>query len=242
VRVLAIVHESDAGPGVFVDAIRDGGAELHWWNPADGGALASDPREYDAVLSFGGSMHPDQDATHPWLAEEKALLADLIERRVPVLGICLGAQLVAAAGGAVVRRAAEPEIGWYPVQLTAAGSRDPLLDSLDVEFDALEWHSYEFRLPPEATELARSDRCLQAFRIGECAWGIQFHAEVTLADFKSWLAGYGADPDAVRNRLDPDAFRVETETRIEAWNELGRGLCGRFLSAARARAREHARS
>lgn len=239
-RVLAIVHESDAGPGVFTEAIRGGGAELHWWNPRDECPPASDPTDYDAVMTFGGAMHPDQDDAHPWLTEERALLADLIERGVPLLGVCLGAQLVAAAAGADVRRAPEPEIGWYRVELTDAGRHDPLLESIDTAFDALEWHSYEFGLPPGATALARSERCLQAFRVRDSAWGIQFHAEVTLADFSSWIASYAPDPDAVRIELDLGAFLAQTSTRIEPWNELGRGLCGRFLSAARARA--HARS
>jgi len=232
VRVLAIVHEADAGPGVFAQAIREHGAELHEWRLPEDGPPWCDPRDYDAVLTFGGAMHPDQVESHPWLAEERALLADLIERGVPLLGVCLGAQLVAGAAGALVRRAAEPEIGWHPVQTTADAGRDPLLGSLTPGFDALEWHSYEFRLPAGATPLAHSDRCLQAFRAGERAWGIQFHAEVTMADFDSWLDSYATDPDAVAMGLDPDRLRTETAPRIASWNDLGRGLCERFLEVA----------
>jgi GMP synthase (glutamine-hydrolysing) len=233
-RVLAIVHEDDAGPGVFLDAIRATGAELHSWRFPDEGPPWLAPSDYDAVLTFGGSVHPHEEDGYPWLAEEKLLLAELLDRGVPLLGVCLGAQLVAAAAGALVRRASEPEIGWYRVQSTARASRDPLIGPLGTSFDALEWHSCEFRLPVGATPLASSDACLQAFRVGETAWGIQFHAEVTMADFDSWLASYRTDPDAVALGLEPDKLREQTQARIEAWNELGRGLCARFLDAAAA--------
>jgi GMP synthase-like glutamine amidotransferase len=229
VRVLAIVHEADAGPGVFAQAIGEHGAELHEWRLPERQAPPGDPRDYDAVLTFGGAMHPDQVDSHPWLDEERALLAELIADDVPLLGVCLGAQLVAAAAGANVRLADEPEIGWYAVDTTAEAARDPLLEPLTPRFDALEWHSYEFSLPPGATPLAASQRCLQAFRVGRRAWGIQFHAEVTLTDFNTWLTDYGSDPDAVAMNLDRDALGASTRDRIQAWNELGRGLCARFL-------------
>jgi GMP synthase (glutamine-hydrolysing) len=232
VRVLAIVHEGDAGPGVFADAIRARGGELHEWRVPEDRPPWDDTRDYDAVLTFGGAMHPDQDTEHPWLPGERALLSGLIERGVPLLGVCLGAQLVAGAAGALVRRAPEPEIGWYHVQTTGPARHDPLIGPLGPGFQALEWHSYEFRLPAAATALASSDRCLQAFRVGECAWGIQFHAEVTMADFESWLDSYATDPDAVAMGLDPDRLRAETAPQIAAWNDLGRGLCERFLEVA----------
>jgi GMP synthase-like glutamine amidotransferase len=241
-RVLTIVHEEDAGPGVFADAIRASGAEWHSWQLSDEGPPWSDPRDYDAVITFGSAIHPDQDDEHPWLAEERQLLVDLLERGVPLLGVCLGAQLVAGAAGARVGRASEPEIGWYEVGTSAAASHDPLLAPLAPRFDALEWHSYEFGLPPGAVALASSEVCLQAFRVGELAWGIQFHAEVTLRDFESWLRDYGSDADAVRLGLDPDDLREETRARIGAWNELGWGLCARFLRVAAARPRPDRRA
>ena len=119
-----------------------------------------------------------------------------------MLGVCLGAELIAEAEGTATRRATRPEIGWYDVKLTAAGASDPVLGPTGPRFQALEWHSYEVVLPSRATALARSDSCLQAFRIGGHAWGIQFHAEATGADCPA-LAGHAtpSDEDAVR---EPD--------------------------------------
>ncbi len=236
-RALAIVHQRDAGPGVFADAIRARGVELDTWLRAEEDRAPSDPRDYDAVLTFGGAMHADQEGEHPWLAEEKDLLRELLERCVPLLGVCLGAQLVAHAAGAAVQRASEPEIGWYDVALTGEAASDPLLAPLAPGFNAFQWHSYEFALPPGATPLARSEVCLQAFRAGDCAWGIQFHAEVSAEIVESWIEDYRSDNDAVATKLDPEALREQTRASLASWNELGRGLCERFVAVAlRARA------
>jgi GMP synthase (glutamine-hydrolysing) len=231
-RALAIVHQRDAGPGVFADAIRSRGAELDSWLRAETDAPPRKPDDYDAVLVFGGAMHADQANRHPWLREEKALLSDLLERGVPLLGVCLGAQLIAEAGGAPPHPARQPEIGWHEVGLTEEGRSDPLLGPLAPRFPAFQWHSYEFPLPPGATALAHSAVCLQAYRIGDSAWGIQFHAEVTRADAEAWIDDFRADEDAVRIGLNPDELRQRTRKAIDEWNALGRGLCGRFLAAA----------
>jgi GMP synthase-like glutamine amidotransferase len=230
-RVLAIVHQRDAGPGVFAETMSDRGVELdQWLIPLE--PPPAEPAEYDAVVTFGAAAHADQEDAHPWLAAEKALLAALIERRVPLLGMCLGCQLVAEAAGAAPRRSSEPEIGWHEVELTPEAAGDPLLSGLPERFEAFQWHSYEAPLPPGATLLARSAVCLQAFRLEGPAWGIQFHAEVSAADVDHWIDDYRTDEDAVRIGLDPDRLRAQTAPRMDAWNELGRDLCNRFLDAA----------
>jgi GMP synthase-like glutamine amidotransferase len=230
VRALSIVHHPDAGPGVFADAIRSRGWEHDVWMPATEPAPGVDG--YRAVLVFGGEMNVDQEDRHPWLAAEKELLRDLVERRIPILGICLGSQLLAEAAGAAPRRAAEPEIGWHEVELTPEGREDPVLGALDDRFEALQWHSYEAPLPPGATALARSPVCLQAYRLDGASRGIQFHAEVTPRDLGLWIDDYRSDPEAVRIGVDPARFRAETAPRIDAWNRLGFGLCARFLDQA----------
>jgi GMP synthase (glutamine-hydrolysing) len=236
VRVLAIVHQSDAGPGVFAEAIGEEGGSLDTWLVSEQAEPPADPLGYDTVMTFGGSAHPDQTAGHDWLSAEKVLLEELLARQVPLLGICLGAQLVAGAAGAEPRRAVRPEIGWHQVELTAEGRQDPLLGPLAPGFEAFQWHSYEFPLPPGAVALARSEVCLQACRIGELAWAIQFHAEVSATDARGWTEDYRSDEDAVRIGVDPVALRAETNAKIATFNQLGRDLCRRWLDFARRRA------
>ena len=233
-RVLTVVNQRDAGPGVFADAVNDRGMSLDTWLPAEADAPTGDPTAYDAVMVFGGAMHADHEEHHPWLRDVKSLLRDLLGRGVPTLGVCLGAQLLAEAAGAQPRRASGPEIGWHEVELTAEGARDPVIGSLPPRFVAFQWHSYEFPLPPGATALARSPVCLQAFRTGN-ALGIQFHAEVSATDAETWIDDYRSDEDAVRIGVDPHALRRETRAAIGEWNEAGRALCGAFLDSVSTR-------
>lgn len=231
-RILAIVHEARAGPGVFAEAIAERGEELDTWDMPAGSPAPADPRRYDAVLTFGGAMHPDQEEAHPWLASEKALLAELLAVGTPVLGVCLGAQLLAEGAGARTRPARRPEVGWYPVRVTEPGQSDPLLGPLAPAFTALEWHSYEFALPPHALPLAHSTGCLQAFRAGGSAWGIQFHAEVTPDDLTRWIDRERSPEELARLGFDRAELRASSAAALPAWNELGQRLCERFLDIA----------
>ena len=228
-RILAITHQRDAGPGVFAEEIRSGGDILEIWMPAEETEPPADPSGYDGVISLGGAMHPDQHGRHAWMATEREVMRKLLARGVPTIGVCLGAQILAAAAGSEPRRAARPEIGWHRVELTPAGREDHLLADLAPGFEAFQWHSYRFPLPPGAIALAESEVGLQACRIGEAAWAIQFHAEVSAADAASWIDDYRSDPDAVRIGIDPVALRAETEAKIGSFNRLGRGLCRRWL-------------
>jgi GMP synthase-like glutamine amidotransferase len=231
-RVLAIVHDADAGPGVFAAAVAARGDRLDAWELPGGVPAPNDPRGYDAVITLGAAAHPDQDAAHPWLASERALLGELLARGTPLLAVCLGAQLLAQAGGAATRMAQHPEVGWYPVAVTPAGAEDPLLGPLAPEFEALEWHSYECSLPAGAVALAHSERCLQAFRAGAVAWGIQFHAEVTLDDLVAWIDHERSPEEHQRLTFDPADLRTRTHAQMAQWNRLGRALCERFLDTA----------
>jgi GMP synthase (glutamine-hydrolysing) len=231
-RALAIVHQPDAGPGVFADEIRARGVELEEWKLSERGT--GPPREiaeYDAVLTFGGAMHADQEDRHPWLRFEKDFLAAMLDDGMPLLAVCLGSQLLADAAGGTARRASEPEIGWFEVEVTDEGASDRVIGPLAPSFTGFQWHSYEAVPPEGAAILARTPVCPQAYRIGERAWGIQFHAEVTAGDVSRWIDDYRSDEDAVRIAVDPKALRAETEEKIAEWNRVGRELCGRFLDA-----------
>jgi GMP synthase (glutamine-hydrolysing) len=231
-RVLTIVHQRDAGPGVFAEAIREAGGALDEWTLAERPQPPGDPLGYDAVLVLGGAMNVDEGERHGWIAEEESLLRELLAREVPLLGLCLGGQLLAAAAGAEPRRASRPEIGWHRVEVTAAGEDDSLLGPLAPSFEAFQWHSYEFPLPAGAVPLASSEVCLQAARLGERAWALQFHPEVSRADALHWVEDYRGDPDAVRIGIDPAVLGPETGAKIGAFNDLGRNLCRRWLSTA----------
>ena len=221
-RVLAITHGPSVGPGVFEDAVRAAGHELVERQLPVDGVPDEDP---DAIVVLGGAMHPDEEERHGWLRPELQYLERQLERGTPMLGVCLGSQLIARAAGARVFRAGEPEVGWLPVEVTAAGGSDPVTSALPARFDAFQWHHYTHDLPDGAVELAHSPVCLQAYRLG-CAWGVQFHPEVRAGQVESWLA---EDPDDV---ADSAALRAETRGRIGAWNELGLRLCSAFLQAA----------
>ena len=179
-------------------------------------------------------MHADQDAHHPWLNEESLWLQQVLDRHTPVLGVCLGVQLLARAAGAWVGRMPEgPEIGWHAVDLTEAGAADPVVGALPPRFEALQWHHYTYALPAGAVELARSASCTQAFRLGEACWGVQFHPEVTQTQVEGWMVDLDDPPP------DPERLRAETPLKIARWNELGRTLCSAFLDTAE-RALAHA--
>jgi GMP synthase (glutamine-hydrolysing) len=236
VRVLTVVHQRNAGAGVFGEAAEAAGHELMRWLPAEAPPPSDDG--FGAAMVLGGSMNVDEQDEHPWLAPEKEYLHGLLEARTPLLGVCLGSQLLAEVAGATPRRASRPEIGWHGIELTPEGGNDPLLGPLAGGFEGFGWHSYEFPLPPGADPLARSDVCLQAFRLRERpVWGLQFHAEVTRANLDNWIDDYDSDADAVRIGLDPAALREDSERRIGAWNQLGRGLSRRFLDEAEAATR-----
>jgi GMP synthase (glutamine-hydrolysing) len=231
VKILVIVHQDDAGPGVFADSFD--GHDAEEWRPAGG---EEPPAAFDALVVFGGGMHVDEEAEHPWLGAEKRLLAEALEHSLPTLGVCLGAQLVAEAAGASVGPAVRPEVGWCDVDLTEDARLDPLLRGMPGRLRAFEWHSYAFDLPPGAVALARSEVGLQAYRIGELAWGVQFHAEVTAETLAAWSDAYGDDDEVHAAGADLAAVARETEQRIEAWNDFGRTLCSRFLERAGDRA------
>ena len=226
-RVLAARHPGGGTTGLLAERCEAGGHELAEWIAADGEHV---PTGCDAVVVFGGGMNVRDAGRLPWLRAEIELLRDALEAGTPVLGICLGAQLLAAAAGAEVRRASEPEIGWFEVERRG---EDPVLGALPERFLAYEWHSYTFELPAGAVELARSAVCSQAFRLGG-AWGVQFHPEVVPAIVRFWAEDFRSDPDAVALGFDPAAHLAEAERRLPAWMEIGRRLFDAFLATAAA--------
>ena len=164
--------------------------------------------DIDWLIIMGGPMSVNDQETCPWLGAEKAFIAEAIAREKVVLGICLGAQLIASARGARVHRNPQPEIGWFPVERTGRqGAR-----ALPARADVFHWHGETFDLPEGALGIARSDACEnQAFVIGDRVVGFQFHLETTAEAARAMIAACGSE-------LVPGRF-IQTEEEILASTE-----------------------
>jgi GMP synthase (glutamine-hydrolysing) len=230
--VLALTHEEGPSSGVFADAVAEQEGTLEEWSIAWGTPPPRPLDEYDAVFAFGGVMNTHEEQYHPWLREENLVMQRFLHQGVPLLGVCLGGQLIAKAAHAQVTRAPEPEVGWYPVDLLEPAADDPLFSRLPRRLMAYQWHHYGFDLPGGAVRLAESAVCLQAFRLGELAWGLQFHCEVTAEMVEQWIQACLAIPDYDEPGFDPARMREETAVHIHAWNDVGREIGSRFLEVA----------
>jgi len=234
VRLLCIHHEPTSDGGTLLAPARAGGWTIEHWH-----AHAGEPRpildDVDAVLAYGGTMNPDDDERLTWIADVRATLAEAVERDLSVLGICLGAQLLGQALGAGAPRLAEPELGWYTVELTEAGADDVLLGPLAPVCEVFQWHDYGCELPPGALPLASSARApQQAYRIGEAVWAVQFHIDVDATLVERWT---GAVPELVRaHGAEPAELVARARAYDEEYVGLSRALMGRFLTVARSRA------
>jgi GMP synthase-like glutamine amidotransferase len=207
--------------------VRARGDELTVWLTPEQG-LPGRPADFDAVMVFGGAMHPDQDAEHPWIPEEATFIAEALDQGVPLLGVCLGAQLVARASGARIGPGEVGEVGWHEVGLTRAGVDDPVVGAAFPErFSAFEWHYYTWELPDGAELLAANSAARQAYRLGERTWAVQFHPEVNEVMLDHWFTLGAAELPA-----PPDVIRAETDTRLPTWMAQGRALVDAFLDEA----------
>jgi GMP synthase-like glutamine amidotransferase len=196
-RVVVFQHLACEHPGIWRDFLREDGAEVATVE-LDQGAPTPSLDGADALLVFGGPMNVDEHARFPWLAPETAAIREAALGGLPVLGVCLGAQLLARALGAPVTRNPVPEVGLLDVELTEAGASDPLFAGWPRRPSVVQWHSDTFALPTGAILLATSPACRhQAFRSGERAYGLQFHPEVT-ADMVTEWADVPEYADAMR--------------------------------------------
>src|SRR5450432_1650927 len=185
-RALVLQHIACEPPGAFAEVMRERG-----WIAAtyeiDEIGHAPKIHGVDAIIAMGGPMSVNDEESLPWLADEKELIGDAVRAGMPYFGACLGVQLLAASLGAKVYAGPEPEVGILPVELTDEGRVDPIMGSLDGTILALQWHGDTFDLPADAVRLATSEAYPnQAFRYGACAYGIQFHIEVSAEMAEEW--------------------------------------------------------
>jgi GMP synthase-like glutamine amidotransferase len=179
-RIRCLQHVPFEGPAGIADWAADRGHALEII-PLHEGAEPPETGSFDWLVVMGGPMGVADEARYPWLAPEKAFIADAIAAGKTVVGVCLGAQLIAEALGARVYPNGEKEIGWMPVELTDAGRASPVLGFLPPSFPVFHWHGDTFDLPAGAVHLARSGPCAnQAFSYDGRVLGLQFHLESTL--------------------------------------------------------------
>ncbi|MDX1612605.1 MAG: type 1 glutamine amidotransferase [Candidatus Thermoplasmatota archaeon] len=223
---------------VLQHAPYEGPAHLGWWALTRGLRLARTQlhtgealpsvEDLENLVILGGPMSVGDETTYPWLAAEKALIGEAIEEGLPVLGVCLGAQLIAEVLGGEVTRAEHREVGWHPVTLTGEAGKHRALQDLPSSFQALHWHGDTYELPTGATHLARSEACeQQAFAYQDHVLALQFHLEFAPGDVQRlaeacpqdlepgpWVQG----EDAMME--DPERYQAaqgHLETILDGW-------------------------
>ena len=199
-RVFAFRHVPFEDLGLIRASLEERGISIEYADLFRPGAPVPDTTQAAGLIFMGGPMSANDDL--PWLRQELQLISRAVERRQPVLGVCLGAQLIAKALGSRVYRNAVKEIGWFDIHLTEAGARDALFAGIGPVETVFHWHGETFDLPPGAQWLAYSEACRnQAFRAGANTYGLQFHLEVTPAMIEDWCArdANRGDVDARRN-------------------------------------------
>lgn len=224
-RLLVVQGDDESPPGGLEPPLRVRGAELHIWP-----AHADDPppraEDFDGLLALGGRPDPDDDDA--WLDRARGVMAAALDAGIPVLGVCLGAQLLAQAAGGGVEPDVPAEIGWIPLYVDAQHvTGDRVLNGLVDGQDVFSWHSAAIVAPPGADVLATSTETLQAFRVGTTAWGVQFHLEIEPGIAAMW-AVKGED-QLLDAGGDPDELRTQTALRAAATQRFADDVAGRLL-------------
>ena len=220
--------------GLAVPALRSAGADLLLVDAFEGQLLPA-LSEVAGVVMLGGTANADQVDRHPFLLDDRTLTRQAVDAGVPFLGICLGAQILARALDRPVVKAARRELGFEPIHPTEAAGDDLLLSAFADGDRVFQWHQDTFDLPDGATLLATGeDVPHQAYRVGERAWGIQFHFEVDGAELEEWLD----EADALMNLeatwgKSSDEIRVEAKEHMAAHEDRGREVFRRFVEVVR---------
>ncbi len=228
-RSVVIVRNESPDPGVHVvTALEQAGLPFRFVTPALGEPLP-DLDETIGLVVLGGSQHADEYEAHPYLLDEQKLLASAIDRSVPVLGICLGAQVLGLAAGGKLLPSPVRELGFNPVQPPTAGRQDPITAGYNPGDLVFHWHEDIVSMPAGAVVLLRGEQVSeQAYRFGRNAWGLQFHPEVTMEVIEQWLVAHG-DTTAVWGKSWADV-RAEAGRHLASAERSARDMIGRFVA------------
>jgi GMP synthase-like glutamine amidotransferase len=238
VHFLVFQHVDVEHPGIFRDFWRSAGVRWSVVELDAGDVIPQDLTAYDALVVMGGPMDVWQREEHPWLTPEIAAIRKfVVELERPYLGVCLGHQLLALALNGEVALAAQSEVGPSPVRLTPDHTNDPLLRDFPSPLTTFQWHSAEIKtLPADAVVLAETDACkVQAFRWGECAFGLQFHAEITAETVADWgrIPAYKCSLESALGPGASERLAVQTLALLPEFNRTARTLSDRFLDVVR---------
>jgi GMP synthase (glutamine-hydrolysing) len=231
-RLLVFQHVAAEPLGTLDPLIRRRGHRIRFVNFERTPDAQPVVDRYRGLVVLGGPMNVEDQAHRPHLRTELRAIERALHLGRPVLGICLGAQLLAHVLGAPVRAHHQSEIGWYRLQTTSHGNEDPLLSMLAPDSPVFQWHSRTFELPDGARQLARTDTCeQQAFRYGANAWGFQFHLEMDRPLIRRWLA-----TPAYRNELasaglghDAASILAHTDLHIDTMQARAEAVFNGFL-------------
>jgi GMP synthase (glutamine-hydrolysing) len=231
-RLLVFQHSAREPLGILDPLIRRAGFRVRYVNFSRQPDALPEVGRYNGLIVLGGPMNVDQQELYPHLATEIAAIQEALRREIPILGICLGAQLLAAALGANVRPNAVREIGWYRLHPTAAAQADRLCRHFDGSQHVFQWHAYTFDLPPGAVHLASTPTCPnQAFRFGERAYGLQFHLEADQQLVERWLhvPEYRAEAEAAGPEHHLEHILRETHGQAPMSSQLAERVFADFL-------------
>ncbi|MCY7304361.1 MAG: type 1 glutamine amidotransferase [Thermoleophilia bacterium] len=231
-NVLVLQHIACEPPGVFEDVLHERGATLHRVELDEGEPLPSSLDGFEGVVAMGGPMSVNDEDEHLWLVAEKALIAEAVGGGTPFWGSCLGVQLLASSLGAKVMRGPLPEVGILPVHATAEALADPVFAGLAWPRPTLQWHQDTFELPEGATLLATSPVYPnQAFRVGNVAYGVQFHLEVDEAMANEWarVPAYISSADEVLGAGGLDRLLADFRASMAEMQADGRTLFSRWV-------------
>lgn len=229
--ILVIQHVESEGLGIMDKEIeRLGFSPYHVRIYKNAKVPHKAPAQAKGVIILGGPMGVYEDAVYPFIKDELRLIESALKGDLPVLGVCLGSQLLAKAAGARVYKGRTKEIGWHPVRLTGEGSSDALFLGMPEEINVFQWHGDTFDVPDNAVNLATSKLFEnQAIRVGKNAYGLQFHLEVTGRMIADWIRVNSAELKPLKGTIDPEAILKETPKEIPGLQRHGRVVVARFL-------------